>query len=207
MHYREPFHGQRTAKLPDKLRRLGVLGQDRALSVLDTCCGKGEALGILAAQGFSRLTGADALRHPEWDRQAGIRFEQCDVRATPFGDETFDAVLNLHALHHLGDADGVGRFLAECHRILKAKGRLYVIDFPSSPQIRLLFACLRTRWFRLTPGLRNFGEILDEEWGYLGPYLRDWPRTRAVLDGNGRFRTVAATRRLFLYYLCLEKAS
>src|SRR3712207_4028755 len=95
-HYEEPFHRQRTAKLPGKLRQLGVLALPRTARVLDTCCGKGEALGVLRSEGFRNLAGADGCCHPEWSRQRGIRFAFCDVMALPFADGEFDAMTNLH---------------------------------------------------------------------------------------------------------------
>lgn len=198
-HYDEPFHRQRTAKLPAKLRALGVLDLRRDARVLDTCCGKGEALMALRREGFRHLAGADGCRHPEWSRTPGIRFAACDVRELPFGDGEFDAVMNLHALHHLGDAAGVHAFLQECRRVLKPGGKLFILDFPGSPQIRLAFELLRRRLAAVTPGLRNFAEILDEEWPYLMPYVQDWRAVEAVLR-DGPLRVARWKQGLFLYY-------
>jgi ubiquinone/menaquinone biosynthesis C-methylase UbiE len=203
-HYEQPFYSRRVAKLPAKLAALGVLDLPREAHILDTCCGKGEALALLRQYGFRSLTGADGCRHAEWGQATGITFAACDVRQLPFADGTFDAVLNLHALHHLGDARGVAAFLGECARVLKPGGRLFILDFPSSLQIRLAFWALKQRVGAVTPGLRNFARILDEEWDYLMTYLADWPAVQTVIQ-NGPLQVEHRRHSIFLYYLTLWK--
>ena len=204
-HYQEPFHARRAAKLPSKLSKLGVLDLPRDARILDTCCGKGEALRVLRRAGFTRLTGADGQRHTEWTRIPSAQFATCDVRSLPFPDGHFDAITNLHALHHLGDGRGVADFVEECLRVLRPGGRLFVLDFPGSPQIRLLFWAMRHRLGLITPGLRNFAEIVDEEWGYLKPYLADWVSVRDALD-HAPAQESRWNHEVFLYYLTLMKA-
>ncbi len=203
-HYEEPFHRLRTAKLPAKLARLGVLDLDRKAYVLDACCGQGEALAALRQHGFRHLAGADRLTHREWEQIADCCFTSCDVRRTPFADGELDAVMMLHALHHMGGARGVADVLSECFRVLKPTGKLFIIDFPSSPQIRTLFWLLRKRIGVVTPGLLNFARILDEEWSYLSVYLDEWTAVRALLT-DGPFQVQHWRRGLFLYYLALSK--
>src|SRR5207302_1909141 len=67
-HYEEPFYSQRTAKLPYKLARTGILGLPGQAKILDAGCGKGEALAYLRQFGYRNLTGADVLKHEEWQR-------------------------------------------------------------------------------------------------------------------------------------------
>lgn len=203
-HYEEPFHTQRTAKLPGKLKRLGVLDLPLDARILDTCCGKGEALQLLHSRGYTNLAGADGLNHPEWANFSECEFASCNVKQMPFADKSFDAIMNLHALHHLDDRTGVREFLTECFRLLKPGGKLYILDFPGSPQINLVFWALRKRLGAITPGLRNFATILDEEWSYLGDYLADWPAVQREL-GSTPFRVKSWQRDVFLYFLCLEK--
>lgn len=203
-HYEEPYYSERTAKLTPKLNRLGILAMPADTRILDTCCGRGEALQALRRAGFRNLEGIDATPQPHGD-SAGIILHHGDVQQMPFADASFDVILNLHALHHLGGAEGVSRFLGECHRVLKPQGILAIVDFPSSPQIRSLFWLLRKKIFAITGGLRNFSQILDEEWGYLYPYLQSWPRVKAVLDG-APFTTLRNRRRFFLFYRTMRRA-
>lgn len=200
-HYKEPYYSIRTAKLPRKLREIGILNEPRNIRILDTCCGRGEALRALREHGFINLAGIDAT--PQTDHEVtGFAIHHGDVKRMPFPDATFDFIINLHALHHMGGPDGVAEFLSECRRVLKPGGKLAIIDFPASLQIRLLFWLLRTHIVSITGGLRNFAEILEEEWSYLGPYLRNWPAVRQVLDRSA-FRTLQKRQRFFLYYWTL----
>ncbi len=203
-HYEEPYYSERTAKLLPKLKRLGILTMPRDKRILDACCGRGEALDALREAGFQRLEGIDATPQPNWDSTRLI-LHHGDVQHMPFLDERFDIILCMHALHHMGGAEGVARFLSECHRVLKPKGTLAIIDFPSSPQIRLLFWLLRMKAFRVTGGLRNFARILDEEWSYLHPYLQAWSSVKVVLD-RAPFTTVHKRQRFFLYYRMMRRA-
>jgi SAM-dependent methyltransferase len=197
-HYEEPFYSERTAKLPVKLQRLGILSMPRDTRVLDACCGRGEALLVLQDAGFRNLVGIDATpRKGSPDDDLDIR--QGDVKNMPFPDGAFDLVLNLHALHHMGDPAGVSRFWHECQRVLRPGGTLAIIDFPASAQIRFLFWVLRKAPILPTKGLRNFARIVDEEWDYLGAYLRQWPEIKMVLSDR-RFTAAWKQQRFFLYY-------
>lgn len=202
-HYEEPYYSQRTAKLPAKLRRLGILSMPSHSRILDVCCGRGEALSMLRTLGFRNLEGLDATL-PSNRPSGGLTLHRGDAQAMPFPDESFDVILNLHALHHMGGSEGVSRFLAECHRVLKPGGTLAIVDFPASPQIRLLFWLLRNRVPGLTGNLRNFARIVDEEWSYLDPYLQDWPKVRRVLE-HSPFQTVQKQQRFFLYYRVMRR--
>jgi ubiquinone/menaquinone biosynthesis C-methylase UbiE len=104
----------------------------------------------------------------------------------------------------MASAEGVEAFLKETYRVLRPGGRLFLIDFPGSPQINLLFWALRRRLGVVTPGLRNFATILDEEWSYVEPYLRQWGRVSAALS-HGSFEVERWTRHVFLYYLVLRR--
>jgi len=203
-HYQEPYNTQRKEKYPGKMERLGLKDEDRSAQVLDTCCGQGIALSVLHGWGFTSLTGLDATPHPDWSKDGPAVIHEGDVMAMPFPDQSFDIVTNLHSLHHLGGADGVRRFVAEVHRVLRPGGRFYIIDFPGSPQIWLLFRMFRAGLYPPTGSLRNFAAIVDEEWSYKAPYLRQWPAVARELH-HGPLRVARLQQRFFLYYLKLVK--
>lgn len=202
-HYEEPFASRRKAKILGKLHRMGVTKLARDSRILDTCCGNGDALSDLYSLGFRNLQGIDGIEHSAWSAQP-FPLVSGDVRGLPFENSSFDAVTNLHALHHLGGPDGTQAFLNECFRVLRPGGRLFILDFPNSPQIQLLFWGLRRRLLTFTPGLENFARIVDEEWSYLGPYLSDWSKNKSVLL-NSSFAVEQFDQRFFLYSLCLRK--
>ncbi len=201
-YYDEPFHTRRAAKLPARLRRLGVLDLPVDTRILDACCGKGEALKILRARGFRHLAGADGQGHPEWAEFPDTQYEVSDVRSMPFRDASFDAVINVHALHHMRSPHGVAQFVEECARVLRPGGTLHILDFPGSLPVKLIFRLLQGRFAAVTPGLRNLARILDEEWSYLPQYLNDWPRAEQALRRSSL--RVSSWRyepsELFLYY-------
>lgn len=202
-HYQEPYYFRRTAKVPRKLKRLGITEMSRDTRILDACCGRGEALAALQRLGFRNLEGVDASLNGSCNSN-GFQLHAGDVRQMPFQDNTFDVVMNLHALHHLSNDEDVDRFLRECHRILKPGGILAIVDFPGSPQIRVLFWLLRNKLITLTGGLQNFAHILDEEWSYLHPYLRRWGDVKIRIE-NSPFETVRKRQRFFLYYWILRR--
>jgi ubiquinone/menaquinone biosynthesis C-methylase UbiE len=160
----------------------------------------------LREQGFQDVCGIDVTGPPGADAEPFFQIYQGDIRRMPFADSSFDLVLNLHALHHLESPQGVGAFLRECHRVLRPGGRLAIIDFPASPQVRLLFWLLARQISRVTGGLRNFAMILAEESSYLQNYLRAWPEVKRIVT-SGPLRVVSWRQRFFLYYLTLEKAN
>jgi SAM-dependent methyltransferase len=116
----------------DRLERAALA---RALAdarpVLDLACGTGRLLD-LATHGLdaseSMLARARALR-------PGTPLVAADAERTPFEDRTFEAVLCLHLLMHLGKPK-IARVLRECRRILRPGG-LLVLDFPSAIRRRL----------------------------------------------------------------------
>jgi ubiquinone/menaquinone biosynthesis C-methylase UbiE len=190
-------------RLRGKLYRLGVADLPKDSVILDTCCGSGSALAELHSLGFKNLHGIDSSGHLEWQGRP-FHLISGDARQLPFPDNHFDAVTNIHALHHLGGPSGTEAFLKECYRVLKPGGRLFILDFPASPQIRFIFWALRKRLLTWTPYLHTFAKVLDEEWSYLGPYLAAWKETKRNLF-NGDFAVERFQQNFFLYYLCLRK--
>jgi ubiquinone/menaquinone biosynthesis C-methylase UbiE len=191
-HYCEPYATIRRNKVPGKLAKLGLLDLDRSATILDTCCGSGDALSILWDNGFRNLQGIDMTPPPEMAAHP-FRIYAGSVTALPFADASFNHITNLHALH-----------LLECRRVLKDGGTLNIIDFPASPQIKLLFFFLRHRLLTITGQMKNFADILDEEWSYLTVYLDQWPNVRRLLH-EGSLKVKRFRQDLFLYYLTLVK--
>jgi ubiquinone/menaquinone biosynthesis C-methylase UbiE len=103
-------------------------------AVLEVAVGTGVAfLEILRRNPSGRNVGVD-LTEPMLRRarrkaeQSGVRCEllQADARALPFGDGTFDVVMNnnmLGVVHH----EMVARMLSEMLRVLRPGGRLVVV--------------------------------------------------------------------------------
>jgi ubiquinone/menaquinone biosynthesis C-methylase UbiE len=195
---------RRRRALPTKLHHLGIDAAPHDVAILDLCCGHGETLDCLHGLGFSKLQGLDLRIDDRLALDRRFQVTVGDALDAPYADRTFDWVLLIHSLHHFGDARRVAQFLAEGSRILKPGGRLGIVDFPASPQIRLAFWFFRQNRFLCTSYLRTFGQIIQEEWPFLREYLPQWPEVRRLLLG-GRFQVERLRRRLFYFYLTLRK--
>ena len=127
----------------DKLRRLGLEALAPQLhsgaSVLDLCCGSGEAAAPWLAAGF-RVTGLDvsplalelaAQRHPSMERVEGL------AEDPPLSDGSFDAIQLSVALHEFPRRERE-MVLQQCLRLLRPGGWLVVVDLhPAGPLLRL----------------------------------------------------------------------
>lgn|GEM_PF-5733567 len=124
--------------------------QPRELRALDCGCGNGISVEHLARAGFQAY-GIDMWRTrvQQWlDRPRLPRSGLCvaDGMRLPFSDESFDLVISSGVLEHIGVDEGWNplycvrpranqtaerrRFIAECLRVLRRPGRLY-LDHPN----------------------------------------------------------------------------
>lgn len=195
---------RRRAALPAKLERLGLAETDRSIRILDLCCGNGEALDALYGMGFRNLYGGDITISEELAGDSRFQVKVCDAANPPFESGTFDWIIIVHAMHHLGLAAQIKNVIEQCERMLKPGGRLSVIDFPNSLQIRLAFWWFRLGWFQWTPYLKHFGAIIREEWPFLKDYLPQFNQVRKLLL-EGNFETERRTQDLFYFYWTLRK--
>ena len=117
----------------ERLRRLGLEAlQDRldaGASVLDLCCGSGEAAAPWLAAGFS-VTGLDiapraldlaAVRHPDLQRIEGL------AETPPLADASFAAIQLSVALHEFPRPERQ-QVLHSCLRLLQPGGWLVLVD-------------------------------------------------------------------------------
>lgn len=195
---------RRHRAMPAKLARLGLLKAPRDTRLLDLCCGHGEALDVFHHLGFRQLHGIDLTISEELAADSRFAIRQGDVTHTGFADGSFDWLTCIHSLHHLADAATVAKFMDESWRLLQPGGRLSIVDFPGSPQIRLAFWFFRQPQLQVTSYQRYFGRIIREEWGFLKGYLPQWPQVRQLLWA-GRFEVEISRSSLFYYYLTLRK--
>lgn len=165
-----------------KLRRLSALDLPRSARLLDLCCGTGEALRILHAEGFTHLFGSDITIDEDLSREPWARLTASDACALPYEANAFDAVICMHSLHHLGGVVRIGKTFEECVRVLAPGGRLMVLDHYDSWQLRTAFWGLKKPWLTWpTAGLRNFRLQHEEEWPYMYEYLDAWFAVPAML--------------------------
>jgi SAM-dependent methyltransferase len=163
--------------------------------VLDVGCCHSRMPLALAARGF-RVVGIDVARYPY--THPGMQAVQCDVMRMPFAGRSFDAVLAISVIEHIGighyqdpsDARGDQAAMAELARVLKADGRL-LLSVPfgvamtdgfqrvyDPPRLRALLAPFRVRTV----------EYARSEAGLWAPCAE---RDAASVDWEGPTRAVA----------------
>lgn len=88
------------------------------------------ALGLLAQKHF----GVDYVNPAKGSVPEGFEFQRCDLNKDrlPYGDDEFDLVIASHVMEHISSPLA---FFAECIRVLKPSGYLYV----ETPSERSLF--------------------------------------------------------------------
>ncbi len=112
--------GPDDVRLQAVLRALGPLEGRR---VLDLGCGKGRFAAHLKAQG-AEVIGLD-LSAAMLGRATGLDRVQASARRLPFSNATFDAVVAIEVLEHVG---AIGPVLSEARRVLTPGGRLAIVD-------------------------------------------------------------------------------
>lgn len=103
--------------------------------VLDIGCGGGGKTCYYATFRPKQIIGIDVVPHyaeegNDFAREKGLAdiasFMTADAANMPFADETFDSIIMNDAMEHVDDPE---KTLAECFRVLKPGGHLY-INFP-----------------------------------------------------------------------------
>lgn len=195
----------------DDVRLLAVLaaiGPIAGRRVLDLGCGKGRFASRLKAAG-AEVIGVDLSAAMLADA-AGIDRARASSRRLPFADASFDAVVAVEVLEHVG---AIGATLAEARRVLRPGGTLAIVDKNAMAldARRPWLPSLALKWIDERRGLWMYpaGGPVRERWfapGRLaGRLRRDFGRVRVefLLTPDERrrliFRAVPAARLLTLW--------
>lgn len=96
----------------------------RGARVVDVASGSGLGSELLGRAGARLVVGVEADRDALTPRTAAaVAFVQADATTLPFGDAACDVVVSFETIEHVGDP---GRMLAECRRVLRPGGTLYL---------------------------------------------------------------------------------
>ncbi len=163
--------------------------------VLDIGCAHSGFPMTLASRGY-RVVGIDFLPYPY--RHSNLRMVQGDATRAPFRDQTFDAVLAISTIEHIGLAhygDPVGRngdedAIREIARILRPSGRaLVTVPFgrPLIDTSKRVYDPMRLR--ALLAPLRSLR--IEYAWSQCGLWAPCSEAEAASVDWNGPDRAVA----------------
>lgn len=186
-----------------------LLGLPHGSRILDVPCGWGRHTALFAEAGldaFGADLSTDLLARAEMDAciRRG-RYAAADVRALPFADSSFDAVVNVFTSLglFLDDAEDV-RALAEARRVLRAQGAL-LLESMHRDEVIAAYA-ERDRW-RLPDGTevrvrRRFDPVTGvsrERWRWRSPdgahgQKRHALRLRTATEIDGLLRAAGFAR-------------
>jgi SAM-dependent methyltransferase len=167
---------------------------------LDIACGHGDALRVLARHGQQRLIGLD-MSCPTGDARP---YDQVVANGThlPFAGESFERIMCLHSLHHFRCFEHIGQLLAECRRVLRRGGYLYLLDHWGSFWLRGLFRVLEWRCPLYPASAQRFGEQLREEHDAIFWWLAEWKQLYEALREAGFVIEWQSRTATFLYLRC-----
>ena len=190
--------GRRLRTYRKKLRRLGLLGDAVGLKTLDIACGSGEALDLMSASGAQELYGLDLFR----PTRSARHFSRIVANGTrlPFASAAFDRVICTHSLHHFRTMSNLELLFREATRVLRAEGRLFLIDHFDTFYLRLIFWLCQLRIPIYPAAVKCFGTQLREERDCISWWLRNWSDIFELLKGFD-VRVELFERGLFFFYL------
>lgn len=106
---------------------------DRNTSILDCACGGGAQMGTLRQMGFHYVAGLELSSkfvNTAIKQDVVYGAVKADMHWVPFTDEAFDCVFSAHTIEH---SYYPAKLLQEFWRVIKPKGRLFVIlPYPDS---------------------------------------------------------------------------
>ena len=123
--------GDKLASLRDTIT--DEILKDRTSSrIIDLATGRGYQARNIWSRGYTNVHASDVqvgrvAEAKQLNADTDIRFTTADMRRLPYRDEMFDAITISGALHDLKAVD-IEESLKECRRILKAGGRLIIME-------------------------------------------------------------------------------
>ena len=158
--YRQVFTHAAASLSPRKRKNM--------VDLLEVGCGRGGGIVHLASEAQQlagiavRATGGDlsdqqislcTQRFASVPQEKRPAFVQADAEALPFGDSSFDVVINVESSHCY---PRFGQFLAEVSRVLRKDGVFGIVDFRSIPDGRM---DTMQQLIRDVPGLRVVEDV------------------------------------------------
>jgi SAM-dependent methyltransferase len=188
-------------------RRLSLLGMaslDRSTSVLEVGSGDGNLAPTFAELGFTDVIGVEVQHELVAAQPSPARTVVGSADALPVRSSSVGAALVMDVLHHL-DADGIDAALAECRRVLRPGGALFICEPGDTWVRRMLEPVVLSPIAGLTAFSRHKRTMLEHEQATLVPWLRGEREVESRLRAAG-FTVEHTARRALHTYLRLRPA-
>jgi len=180
-----------------------LVGENRALSILDVATGTGMLANALGARGYEHVKGCDisagmmriAKQHAR-EQSNGATFEYGNAEALPYLDESFDIVLNSRLLWTIEDASAAA---SEWWRVLKPGGRVLALNELENGSI----VCGKLEEYKSSIGCEKlpFSNASDreitavlEEVGFQNVGVRQLPGCRSVYSDHDNWYVFEGTK-------------
>jgi len=114
--------------LEKRLNLIKKICPEKNKKILDVGCGTGTLLYYLMKSGYTNVWGID--NSPKMveiaNKKIPNRIIKGDMLNLPFSSESFDTVISIVSLHHLGNLNKVKKAIFEMARVLKKSGNLII---------------------------------------------------------------------------------
>ena len=126
---------------------VSMLQLGRSSCLLDLACGTGWLVRYAArlCRGRGEFFGVDVSSKMIEKAQsssagyANVHFRKANVEQLPFSDDSFDFITCSNAFHHFSNPANV---LGEAYRVLKPRGRIYILDATADDFVTKIFGRL-----------------------------------------------------------------
>ena len=156
---------QEIEKFIRRLIAMGASSWERECEIVELFCGRGNGLVALCRLGFSQVEGVDLSPSLLSQYNGSARCHVADCRSLPFEDESKDVIIIQGGLHHLQTLpEDLDRCLSEMHRVLKANGKVLIVEPWLTPFLSFVhWVCGRKMARRLSSKIDSLATMIEHE--------------------------------------------
>ena len=114
---------EKSKPLPEVVEFIHLLEKEHSVRILDLGCGTGRHVEYLQSMGFEAYgcdISEEALKKAK-EKCPKCKFEKCDMKALPYENGFFDAVISNNLIQH-GLVREIRKTISEIYRVLKTGG-------------------------------------------------------------------------------------
>ena len=156
---------QEIKKFIRRLIAMGASSWERECKILELFCGRGNGLVALCRLGFSQVEGVDLSPSLLSQYNGPAHCHVADCRSLPFENESKDVIIIQGGLHHLQTLpEDLDRCLSEMHRVLKANGKVLIVEPWLTPFLSFVhWVCGGKMARRLSSKIDSLATMIEHE--------------------------------------------